>query len=243
MPRYAMVTDLRKCVACKACTAACSAEWNVPAGFARTHVHQAPLQGNFPNLATSPLVAQCNHCDDPPCTAACPTGATYQQADGIVQIDRDLCIGCGYCVDACPYDARFVDPVAKKADKCTFCAPRIARGQLPACVSTCPSGAKHFGDLEDPASEVHRMVYLQGARRIESKDVAVGPNVYYLGTPEQLDLVTASFAPRAPRLPLAGTTWEKVVKPLVLAAVGATFAGQAVAFFNQLRKGEHDFED
>lgn len=243
MPRYAMVTDLRKCVACSACTAACNAEWNVPPGHARTRAGLTPLKGKFPELSTSVFVSQCNQCDEPPCVGACPSGATFQGSNGIVRVDRELCIGCGFCVDACPYDARFVDPVAKKVDKCDFCAPRIARGELPACVTTCPAHAKHFGDLEDRSSDVHRMVFSEGARRIETAQVAVGPNVYYLGTPQQLDLVAAALAPREPRLPLAGEAWARVVKPLVIAAVAATFAGQAVAFFNQLRKGEEDFED
>lgn len=243
MPRYAMVTDLRRCVGCEACTAACNAEWQVPPGHARTRVHRTPLAGRFPDLASSVFVAQCNHCDEPPCVPVCPSGATFQADDGVVKIDRDLCIGCGFCVDACPYDARFVDPVRKKADKCDFCSARIARGEAPACVATCTAHAKTFGDLEDPKSDVHRLVFSEGARRLESAAVAVGPNVYYLGLPAQLDRVAAAFPPRTPRMPVAGQAWERVFKPLVLAAVGATFAGQAVAFFQQLRKGEEDFED
>lgn len=243
MPRWAMVTDLRRCVGCSACTAACSAEWEVPPGHARTRVRQTPLAGKFPELSRSVFVSQCNHCDDPPCVPVCPSGATHQGRDGAVAIDRDLCIGCGYCVDACPYDARFIDPVRKKADKCDFCAPRIARGQAPACVATCTAGAKHFGDLEDPASEVHRLVFTGGAKRIESAEVAVGPNVYYLGTDAQLAAVAAAYPPRRPRMPVAGQAWERLFRPLVLTMVAATFAGQAVAFFNQLRKGEADYED
>jgi tetrathionate reductase subunit B len=158
----------------------------------------------------------------------------------VVRVDKDVCIGCGFCVPACPYQARYLNPVTRKVDKCDFCLPRIERGQEPACVATCTAQAKYFGDLEDRGSEVFRMVYGDGARRIETSTVAVGPNVYYLGKPEHLDLVASSFPPTEPRLPMAGEAWRKLFRPLVLAAVGATFLGQAVAFFNQLGSGEED---
>ena len=243
MTRYAMVTDLRKCVACQACTASCNAEWEVPPGFARTQIKKTPLKGTFPNLSAGILVAQCAHCDDSPCVPVCPSAATYKDAKGIVQVNRELCIGCGYCVEACPYEARFINPLLKKVDKCDFCSPRLERGQQPACVTTCPANAKFFGDLDDRNSDVFRMVFSEGAQRRETRDVAVGPNVYYLGKTEQFELVQASFPPHPPRLPVAGTLWEKVAKPLVLGAVGLTFLGQAVAFFHQLRHGEQDHED
>lgn len=243
MARYAMVTDLRKCVGCQACTVACNSEWEVPIGFARTHVRSTGVAGNFPNLLSSFYVAQCNHCDHPACLAPCPTGATYQTENGIVKVDGDLCIGCGYCVEACPYDARYINPVTKKVDKCDFCAARLERGLEPACVLTCTAHAKFFGDLEDPRSDVFRLVYEKGARRLETAEVAIGPNVYYLGKKEQLDLVLASFAPHPPRLVQPGQIWRGLLKPLIFAAVGATFLGQAIAFFRQLNKGEDEFEE
>jgi tetrathionate reductase subunit B len=243
MARYAMVTDLRKCVGCHACTSACNAEWQVPAGYARTHVRATPLAGTFPKLTAGVHVAQCNHCDHPPCVEPCPSGATFQADDGVVRVDKDLCIGCGYCLDACPYDARFINPVTKTVDKCDFCTARVARGEEPACVATCTAHAKHFGDLDDRQSEVFRMVYSKGARRLETASVAVGPNVYYLGKPEQVDHVAASFPPKEARLLTAGQAFSKLVKPLVVVAVGATFLGQSVAFFAQLWKGEKDLDD
>ena len=243
MARYAMVTDLRKCVGCQACTVACNSEWEVPTGFARTHVHSTGVAGTFPDLVSSFYVAQCNHCDHPACIEPCPTGATYQAENGIVHIDRNLCIGCGYCVEACPYGARYISPTIKKADKCDFCSPRLERGQEPACVLTCTAHAKFFGNLEDPKSEVFKMVYEQGARRLQTPEVAIGPNVYYLGKKENVDLVLASFPPHRPRLLKPGELWRGYLRPLILAAVGATFLGQAIAFFHQLKVGEEEFED
>ncbi|MBI5441690.1 MAG: hypothetical protein HY900_10845, partial [Deltaproteobacteria bacterium] len=93
MARYAMVTDLRKCVACHACTASCNAEWDVPPGYARTHVKTTPLAGTIPELSSSPYVAQCNHCDHPSCVPACPSGATYVDEGGSVRVDAGVCIG------------------------------------------------------------------------------------------------------------------------------------------------------
>ena len=243
MARYAMVIDLQKCVGCQACTVACNSEWEVPAGYARTHVRFAGPAGVFPNLAASPYVAQCNHCDQPSCVPACPTGATYQSENGIVSINRELCIGCGLCVDACPYDARFLNPVLNKVDKCDFCASRVEKGLQPACVATCIAHAKFFGDLEDTHGEVFRMVYEQGARRNETAAVHLGPNVYYLGRKKNVELALATFAPRLPRRLTQSRLWQGLAKPLVLGIIGATFLGQAVAFFHQLVKGEKQFDD
>ena len=243
MARYAMVTDLHKCVGCQACTVACNSEWEVPIGHARTHVKFTGVSGVFPQLVSSFFVAQCNHCDDPACIKPCPTGATFQAENGIVKVDRDLCIGCGYCVDACPYEARYINPVTKKVDKCDFCSARLDKGLEPACVETCTAHAKFFGDLEDPNSSVFKLIYERGARRLETADVAIGPNVYYLGKKEQVDLAFASFAPHKPRMLRPGRVWSGFLRPLILTVVGASFVGQAIAFFYQLHGGEKQFDD
>ena len=110
---------------------------------------------------------QCMQCDTPSCVAACPVDATYKQADGLVVIDPMKCIGCGNCVTACPYGARYRDPGTRRADKCDFCEHRLKRGEEPACVVTCPTKARTFGDLNDPNSEVSRMVKLKSSPKGE----------------------------------------------------------------------------
>jgi tetrathionate reductase subunit B len=243
MPRYAMVIDQERCVGCQSCTVACKSEWDVPDGFARTRVRQTAVAGSWPHLITSFHVAQCNHCDRPTCVPACPTGATYQDGNGVVRVNRDLCIGCGSCVAACPYGARYVDSSLGKVDKCDFCASRVEKGLEPACVATCPAHAKVFGNLEDSSGEVFKLVYREGARRIETSVVAIGPNVYYKGKPEHTELALAGFAPQLPRAIAPARIWSSLLNKVVFVAVGATFLGQAVAFFRQLTVGEKQFED
>jgi tetrathionate reductase subunit B len=235
-----MVVDMTRCVGCQACTVACDQEWGVPLGFARTRVQPTGIAGTFPKLVSAFRVAQCNHCDRPPCVEACPTGATSQGRDGIVRIDEGVCIGCGYCVDACPYDARFINPNTRTAEKCDFCAARLEHGLTPACVDTCTAHAKYFGDLEDSGSQVFHLVFDLGARRLQTAQVAVGPNVYYLGKKPEVDLALSKSQPHPPRTAAARAFWSRVVKPVVLAVVGASFAGQAIAFFYQLHSGEHE---
>jgi len=243
MPRYAMVIDQERCVGCQSCTVACKSEWDVPNGFARTRVRQTGIVGSFPQLATAFYVSQCNHCDRPTCLPACPTGATYQDKNGIVRVNRDLCIGCGACVAACPYGARYVDSKLGKVDKCDFCASRVEKSLEPACVSTCPAHAKIFGNLEDSSSEVFKFVYRDGAHRMETSTVAIGPNVYYKGKPEHIELALAGFAPIPPRTIAPAKIWSSLLNKVVFLAVGTTFLGQAVAFFRQLSVGEKQFED
>ena len=243
MARYAMIIDQERCVGCQSCTVACKSEWNVPEGYARTHVRQTGIQGTYPKLTTTFHVSQCNNCEKPTCVPACPTGATYQAEDGTVRVNRHLCIGCGSCAAACPYGARYVNPTLGKVDKCDFCSPRLEKGQLPACVETCPGKAKIFGNLEDRSSHVYQLVYREGARRSETSRLSIGPNVFYTGKKDKVDLELASFVPGEPRMIPASAVWTSLVKKLVYVAVGATFLGQAVAFFSQLATGEKQFEE
>lgn len=243
MPRYAMVIDKERCVGCQSCTVACKSEWDVPDGGARTRVRNTGTRGTFPNLVSTFYVSQCNHCERPTCVPACPSGATYQDPNGVVRVNKDLCIGCGSCVAACPYGARYIDAQKGIVDKCDFCASRVKQILQPACVLTCPANAKTFGDLEDSSGSVFNLVYRQGAKRMESPNSALGPNVYYLGKPQHIALAASAFPVGQPQTVAAGKVWGAVAKKMVFLAVGATFLGQAVAFFHQLATGEKQFEE
>jgi tetrathionate reductase subunit B len=243
MPRYAMVIDKERCVGCQSCTVACKSEWDVPDGSARTRVRSAGIRGTYPSFVSTFYVSQCNHCERPTCVPACPSGATYQDAKGIVRVNKELCIGCGSCVSACPYGARYIDSAKGVVDKCDFCAARLEQGLQPACVLTCPANAKIFGDLEDTSGDVFNMVYRQSAHRMQSPDIAIGPNVYYLGKPEHIEMAEAMFPVRVPRTVAAGRVWSAFAKKAVYLAVGATFLGQAVAFFHQLATGEKQVDE
>lgn len=143
-PRYAMIMDSRKCIGCMACVAACNAENNVPLGFARTRVSDTE-RGTYPNTQRVFLPQLCNQCEDAPCIPVCPVDATYRNADGLVVINQKECIACGRCVRACPYGARYINPIAEVADKCDLCESRRQSGLQPACVEVCPTRARVFG--------------------------------------------------------------------------------------------------
>lgn len=178
-PRWAMVVDLRLCIGCQACTVACATENQIPPGYFRTIVsgYEITSAGRTRRYTLPRL---CNHCAKPACVTVCPTQATRQRADGTVVVDNSVCIGCGYCVQACPYDARFINPLTKTADKCTFCLHRLEAGLLPACVETCVSGARVFGDLNDPDSTVSKMV-ADMPTQVLKQTMGTEPQVYYIG--------------------------------------------------------------
>ncbi|WP_353861161.1 sulfate reduction electron transfer complex DsrMKJOP subunit DsrO [Azospirillum formosense] len=177
--RWAMVVDVGKCVGCQACTVACIMENDVPENSFRTIVstYEVTDQGKAGSYMLPRL---CNHCEDPPCIPVCPTGATFQRRDGIVVVDNTVCVGCAYCVQACPYDARFINHETQTADKCTFCVHRVEAGLLPACVETCVGGARIFGDLNDPDSTVSALVRDENPKVLKPEQ-GTQPRVFYLG--------------------------------------------------------------
>ena len=157
MARYGMVIDTAKCVGCMDCVVACKTENNVPEGFNRDWIAYE-TNGVFPTLTQEIRSERCNQCDNTPCVYCCPSGASHvSEQGGIVLVTQDECVGCKACMAACPYGARFVNPEGY-ADKCTFCNHRLENGELPACVSVCPTYCMHFGDFDDPESEVSKLL-------------------------------------------------------------------------------------
>lgn len=181
--RYGMFIDLRKCIGCQSCTVSCNIENQTPLGQFRTTVRQYEVRDEQGAMANNVLLPRlCNHCDNPPCVPVCPVQATYQRRDGIVVIDGDTCVGCGYCVQACPYDARFLNHESKTADKCTFCAHRLEAGLLPACVESCVGGARIIGDLKQEDSVINQMIEQHRSEiKVLKPEAGTSPQVFYLG--------------------------------------------------------------
>ena len=246
--RYGFVIDVARCIDCRACLVACSVENNVPMNHTRIWVKDLGVQGAFPDLQRSFVPYNCMHCDNPPCIEVCVSGATYKQADtGLVLVDQEACIGCGYCVEACPYDARYLDEKRGVVDKCTGCVQRVETGQQPACVTTCLGGARMFGDLNDPNSEVS--MALKNATSVQRLDYEknghdTDPNIYYINAGAlQGGVLESSLLPRDPRYTLAEEGWKKVLVPAIFAGVGVSFLVQATYFTKQLVEGEKEFEE
>ncbi len=211
MARYGMIIDLDRCLSCQACVIACKMENNVPDSTPgsfknkkmtfRTRVVPLLRDGKYPHPRVDIYPVLCNQCDNPPCVAACPTGATYRRDDGIVLIDWDTCIGCRYCMAVCPYGQRYFvqveeprdyhnpdavppgntqnRPPAGKVDKCTFCAHLVDQGQPPACVSACPAEARIFGDLDDPQGVLRELLASRNSQVLRP-DFNTKPQVFYL---------------------------------------------------------------
>ena len=179
MTRLGFVIDQRKCIGCHACTVACKAENGVPLGEFRTWVKYVD-KGTFPDSRRHFLVERCNHCDDAPCITICPTKALFRRDDGIVDFDADRCIGCKSCMQACPYDAIYIDPTTHTAAKCNFCAHRVDVGLQPACVNVCPEQAIITGDLDDPTSYISRLI-ARNSVQVRRPDQGTKPKLFYLG--------------------------------------------------------------
>jgi len=180
--RYGFIIDNRKCIGCHACTTACKSEHQVPVGVNRTWVKQVE-KGEFPHTRRLFSVMRCNHCTDAPCVEICPVEALFFREDGIVDFDKNRCIGCKSCMQACPYDALYIDPENHTAAKCNYCAHRIDLGLEPACVNVCPEHAIISGDMDDPESEIAQLL---GREQVSVRKAAKGtqPNLFYINGDE-----------------------------------------------------------
>ncbi len=215
---YGFLIDNRKCIGCHACSTACKAENEVPLGVNRTWVKYVET-GHFPDNTRHFQVTRCNHCDNPPCVRICPVTAMYQRADGIVEFDPAICIGCKACMQACPYDAIYIDPETHTAAKCHYCAHRVDIGLEPACVVVCPEHAIIAGDLEDPMSEISRMLATNKVT-VRKPEQGTAPKLFYINGNE-ISLHPTATAPSGHPTPET-YLWADVI-PLH-AAPTSTFA-------------------
>lgn len=222
---WAMVIDQNRCIGCWTCAVGCKSINNEPLGIFWNRILTTQSEenesiedpatlaidvphGSYPDLTLAYQPTACQHCNDAPCLKVCPVGATFRREDGLILIDSERCIGCRYCMAACPYGARVFNwddgqyapdfPVGYgreyrtegrlvfnpqhpkgTAEKCTFCAERIDNGEKPFCVAVCPAGARIFGDLNDPNSDVSVAINKQGGRCLMN-ELGTKPNVFYL---------------------------------------------------------------
>ena len=198
---YGMGIEINKCIGCSRCVVACKTENDVPASpfFFRTWIERYAINndgvvvesinvrerkvgeaaaGDRDILRAFFVPKLCNQCANPPCVQVCPVGATFSTTDGVVLVDAARCIGCRYCIQACPYGARYLHPETRTADKCTFCYHRVVRGLLPACVEVCPTQARIFGDLKSKASRLVRF-FRMNKIHVLKPGLNTEPKVYY----------------------------------------------------------------
>ena len=205
---WAYAVDTTRCIGCGSCMRACRTENDVPEGFYRTWVERYELDAagkvnvdvalgrsaNFEHDALPPGTPRgksffvpklCNHCEQSVCSQVCPVGASYQTRDGVVLVDKERCIGCAYCVQACPYATRFINPRTHTADKCTFCYHRITKGMKPACVLACPVGARMYGNLKDSHGEL-QAILRQRRYMLLRPELGTKPKCYYVGLDQEV---------------------------------------------------------
>lgn len=204
MTKLGIAINLERCVGCNTCANACKMQNNIPMNMLYIRVETDGVdtadgaQGTYPDLSRTYIPVACQHCENPACLKVCPVGATYKDDMGRVEIHYDKCIGCRICMSACPYHGvrtfnweeptyvmeglgeSGVAPHQKNVvEKCTFCYQRLARGEQPACITACPGRARFFGDLDDPDSEVSKLLCERSHKQLLAER-GTKPSVYYL---------------------------------------------------------------
>lgn len=200
--QFVFIVDVTRCIGCGSCCVADKREYQVPDGYYRTWVERyikdiddevfvdSPNGGvdgyqeprtdlKRPVRDTFFIPKLCNMCQKPSCVQVCPVGATFRTPDGFVLIDHKRCVGCAYCIQACPYSVRFLHPVSKTAGKCTWCYHRVRKGLLPVCVEVCPVKARKFGDMNDKSSEVYKLLSGPGVITVLKKEMGNKPSLFY----------------------------------------------------------------
>ena len=199
MTRLGFLLDSDSCIGCHACTIACKSEHDVPLGVNRTWVKYIET-GSFPNASRKFSVMRCNQCDDAPCMTICPTNALFRADNGIVDFQDDNCIGCKSCMNACPYDALYINPETNTAQKCNFCNHRVEVDLAPSCVVVCPTEAIKVVDFDDPEDPVGRLIGREDVA-VRTPEQNTKPKVYYKGADQ------ASLDPTRTKIAADGMIW------------------------------------
>lgn len=246
MSKWGMVLDLTRCAGCYSCVVTCKLENNTRPGVNWNGVSKVEW-GNHPDAHQAFMLNLCMHCDNPPCVKACPSGATFKREDGIVKTDYEKCISCGYCVHACPYNARqinerdiynFKEPAPYEtegiqhlgvSEKCTFCYQRVDEGRKPACVQNCPGLARIFGDLDDSNSDISKYIQTHKVHHVG------GTSIYYV-LPTGMDL---SNLPADCIQPAYLGLWKDTLQPVGKGLMGVAAAAVVGSFvINAAKKGD-----
>ncbi len=214
MTRLGFLLDSDNCIGCHACTVACKSEHDVPLGVNRTWVKYIET-GTFPDVARKFNVMRCNQCEDAPCMAICPTSALFRSDNGVVDFQDDDCIGCKSCMNACPYDALYINPETNTAHKCNMCNHRLEQDLEPSCQVVCPTEAIIIGDLDDPTSKISQMISRNDVA-VRAPEQNTKPKVFYKGADQ------ASLDPTRTAIANDGMIWADTTKdhPSVSVSIG-----------------------
>ena len=182
MPKKCLVINLDRCTGCDSCIVSCKFENSLPLGVYYNRVLAVGPTGTYPDIERYNLPVQCQQCEHPRCIEVCPTGASYRDPNtNIVLVDKEKCIGCKYCMMACPYGVRSWNKTEKCVEKCTLCGQLTSAGKLPACVKSCSAGARFYGDLDDPNSDVSKELAKYDDSAIHTlEDQGNGPCTHYI---------------------------------------------------------------